>query len=64
MTNETRSRFDLAAIRVQNNEDLRPYASIFLADWTEGDEHFDWVLEAPVAELVDWAEEIDRNCFQ
>lgn len=48
--------FDDAKARVEESSALRPYADMLLADWPEGDEHYEWVLTAPEAELIEWAE--------
>ena len=48
--------FDAARTRVQDTSALAAHADFILADWPEGDDHWQWVATAPVAEVVDWAE--------
>lgn len=42
--------------RVENDKRLAPHADFILADWPEGDEHWRWVIKAPVDEILDWVE--------
>ena len=44
-----------AAERVHTTPELAEHTDFILADWPEGDAHWQWVVEAPVAEIVDWA---------
>jgi len=48
--------FDTARERVRNTPKLAPHEEFILADWPEGDEHWQWVAEAPVEEIVSWVE--------
>lgn len=41
--------------------ELEPYRDIILYDWTEGEEHWRWVVTAPVSEVIDWAEVVRRG---
>ena len=41
--------------RVEADEQLTPYAETILADYPEGDEHWQWVIDAPTDEIVAWA---------
>lgn len=45
--------------RVRNNSQLAAHESTIMADWNEGDEHWNWVIDAPVDEIVDWAETVE-----
>ena len=49
-----------AKVRVQDTPALAEHADFILADWPEGDDHWQWVATAPVAEVVDWAEASSR----
>lgn len=49
--------FIRAQKRVYEEPELKPYADTILYDWNEGDEHWEWVMEAPVEEIVKWAKE-------
>lgn len=55
MTTTTTSLYDLARNRVESTPELAAHAEMILADWAEGDEHWQWVLDASVAEIVEWA---------
>ena len=48
--------YDRAKTRVEDSAVLRPHADSILADWPEGDEHWQWVCTAPESEIVDWVE--------
>lgn len=45
-----------AAARVDSSPTLAQYRNIIMADWPEGAEHWRWVIRAPVAEIIEWAE--------
>ncbi len=56
MTNEERvTLYEIAAMRVERELDLLPHREVILYEWLEGDEHWNWVIDAPVAEIVEWA---------
>lgn len=40
--------------RVDQSEELRPHKEFIMADWPEGAEHWQWVAEATVEEILDW----------
>jgi len=46
---------DRAHERVENSDALRPYQDVIMYDWPEGGEHWEWVVKATIAEIVDWA---------
>lgn len=46
---------------VDTTPELEPYRATILSDWPEGDEHWSWVCNASVAEIVDWAETIEED---
>ena len=48
--------FEQARYRVQHTPELAPHEEFILADWPEGDEHWQWVAEARVEEIVSWVE--------
>jgi len=50
------NKFSKAESRVSETAELAEHADFILADWAEGDEHFEWVATAPVEEIVDWVE--------
>ncbi len=45
-----------AAARVDGSPALAAHREFIMADWREGAEHWRWVISAPVAEIVEWAE--------
>jgi hypothetical protein len=48
-----------ATKRVQGDKRLRPYRDLLIDyDWQEGEEHLEWVCNAPATELVAWAQGI------
>ncbi len=53
--------YALAAMRVEREPDLLPHREVILYEWLEGDEHWQWVIDAPLAEIVEWAESVGRE---
>ena len=47
--------FDTARERVRNTPELAPHEAFILADWPEGDDHWRWVIDAPVEEIASWS---------
>lgn len=47
--------------RVNSNPQLKAHKSTIMYEWNEGDEHWQWVATAPVAEIVDWAETVEAS---
>ena len=43
-----------AAYRVQRTPELAAYEDFIMANWNEGDEHWEWVINAPVADIIEW----------
>jgi hypothetical protein len=41
--------------RVNNIPELQKYEDIIFYDWSNWDEHIEWVATAPIDEIVDWA---------
>ena len=48
--------FEEAKARVENSPRLAPHADFILADWPEGEEHWEWVALALENEILDWVE--------
>ena len=48
------SLYERARNRVMDSEALRPYTDFILADWPEGDEHWQWVIHTSEAEILEW----------
>tara|TARA_Y100000310_G_C20028817_1_gene510819 strand:+ start:38 stop:289 length:252 start_codon:yes stop_codon:yes gene_type:complete len=40
--------------RVKTDPQLAPYADIILDDYADPD-HWEWIVNAPISELLDWA---------
>jgi hypothetical protein len=53
--------YEQAHERVVNTPELEPFAEVIFADWPEGDEHYQWIIETPVDEIVEWAESIAND---
>ena len=47
--------------RVDNDCKLQAYKATIMYDWPEGDEHWLWVISAPVAVIVDWARVVEEQ---
>jgi len=47
--------------RVDSDPRLVAHESVIMYDWAEGDEHWQWVISAPVAEIVGWAETVEKE---
>jgi len=54
MENELR-----AHARVNETPELAAHRDTIFGDWPNLDEHLEWVVTAPVAEIVDWAETVE-----
>lgn len=48
-----------AEARVRRSARMRQYWDVIFNDWDNMDEHLVWICEAPVAEIVAWAREIE-----
>jgi len=49
---------ETAERRVNASPKLSQYRDTIMYDWPEGNEHWRWVINAPVTEIVDWAESV------
>lgn len=59
---DIRNELEQAAERRFRSEPaLAQYADILFYDWPNRDEHLRWVAEAPLSEIIDWAERIRRD---
>jgi hypothetical protein len=58
---QTFPHYDVAMERFRAEPALAPYEDIIFNDWPEGDEHHQWVAEAPLAELLDWARTLAKD---
>lgn len=56
-TNEYKS----AEQRIKNTPKLQPFETTLLYEWPEGNEHYEWVATAPLAEIIDWAKTIEGD---
>jgi len=55
----TMSMRDKAQNRVNEWNKLKAHEETIMYDWPEGDEHWEWVCKAPIAEIVEWAEIVE-----
>lgn len=49
-----------AKSRVHGDDRLAPFAETILADFPEGDEHWQWVIDADADEILGWAKAATR----
>ncbi len=49
----------LAKRRVADTQKLEKYEKTIIADWPNWREHCAWVLSAKVAEITDWAKDVE-----
>lgn len=45
--------------RVSASPKLSKFRAVIMYDWPEGNEHWRWVLKAPVSEIIKWAETVE-----
>ena len=57
-SSETEKR---ARRRVLDTPELAAHESVIMADWTEGDEHWQWIATATIDEIVSWAEHVEAH---
>lgn len=51
-----------AEARVASSPALQPYRDLLLDyDWSNADEHAEWVATAPEAEIISWTEACRRD---
>ncbi|GEM_PF-1636386 len=60
MPESSNRMYELAMRRVRSDPCLHPHQSTIMCDWREPG-HWQWVATAPVKEIMDWAETIERN---
>ena len=54
-------RYARACLRVGTDVRLAPYAGLLLYRHRGEEEHWDWVVDAPVEELVSWGESLKTD---
>jgi excisionase family DNA binding protein len=52
---------ELAELRVRRNPALNRLRDVILADWDEGEAHWQWVASAPAEEIIDWAATVENE---
>ena len=53
--------YQVAEARVDKTPELEPYRdTILLYEWAEED-HYEWVANAPVTEILSWAQQIRKQ---
>jgi len=55
------TREELARQRVANSAELSAIEDIIFSDWQNWDEHIEWIISAPVAQIIDWASEMETE---
>jgi len=53
--------YEDAETRIAGEPTLIRHAETILYEWPEGPEHWEWVCTAPVSEILDWAEVVQRE---
>lgn len=48
------SGYEAAETRVWNDPRLFEHREFILADWPEGEAHWQWVVTAEIGEILDW----------
>ena len=48
--------YEKAKARVEDSPKLSVHADFILADWSEGNDHWEWVVTASEKEILDWVE--------
>ena len=60
ITETTQYTYEAAAARVANTPELAAHSATILADWEDAG-HYEWVCTAPVAQIVSWAQSVERD---
>lgn len=53
--------YSQAALRVEFSPELSKYSEIIMQDFPEGREHWQWVAQADIDEIVSWSKIIKRQ---
>lgn len=53
--------YSRAALRVEFSPELSKYSEIIMQDFSEGKEHWEWVAQAEIEEIVSWSKIIKRQ---
>lgn len=48
------SLYERAKRRVDGSKLLSPFEDFIFSDWSNNDEHLEWVITTPVIEILDW----------
>ena len=56
IADRTQRLYREAEARVRGDDRLAPLATTILADFPEGDDHWQWVIDADADEILAWAE--------
>ena len=49
----------IARQRVANNPKLSQHGEIIFYDWSNWDEHMEWIATAPISEIISWAVDVE-----
>ena len=58
---DDQEQYEAAQARVDSTPELQPYEDIIMYDWQEGPEHWEWIAEADVDEIIEWADGIRKD---
>ena len=47
--------YEQAKNKVENSATLSLYSEFILADWPEGEDHWQWVVDSDEDEILEWA---------
>lgn len=54
--------FTEAKARVDSTESLREFTDLLLYyDWSNREDHFEWVTKAPIGDILAWCRLIERD---
>lgn len=56
--------YSRAALRTEFSPELSKYSEIIMQDFPEGQEHWQWVAQADIGEIVSWAKIIKRQTME
>lgn len=58
---EAQSTEEQARARVAAEPQLQAHAATIFYDWPNWTEHIEWIATAPIAEIVEWAAQIEAQ---
>jgi hypothetical protein len=58
---QDQAQYEQAEKRINETPELEQYRDIILYDWPEGEQHWTWIAQAKIQEIVDWCESIRQD---